>query len=104
MYDIFISYSHSHTGGKAEHLLTILENQGFANRVRLDRHNLVGRFDVEILRRIDNCKDFIIIVGEQTFSNVDPTHSPYYNRLANCSIDEFYTLVDTLPWALRSRR
>lgn len=100
MYDIFISYSHSHTAEKAEHLLTILENNGFANRVSLDKDNLVGRFDVELLRRIDNCKDFIIIIGEPTFRNLDPGHAPYYKLLANCPIDEFYTLLDSLPFKL----
>ena len=100
MYDIFISYSHSHTAEKAEHLLTILESQGFANRVSLDKDNLVGKFDVEILRRIDNCKDFIIVIGEQTFRNLNRDHAPYYQQLATCPIDEFYTLLDSLPFRL----
>ena len=100
MYDIFISYSHSHTAEKAEHLLTILESQGFANRVSLDKDNLVGKFDVEILRRIDNCKDFIIVIGEQTFRNLNPDHTPYYKLLASCPIDEFYSKLDLLPFRL----
>ena len=100
MYDIFISYSHSHTAEKAEHLLTILENQGFANKVSLDKDNLVGKFDVEILRRIDNCKDVIIIIGEQTFRNLNPEHAPYYKMLANCPIEDFYTLLETIPFRL----
>ena len=100
MYDIFISYSHSHTAEKAEHLLTILENRGFADKVSLDKDNLVGKFDVEILRRIDNCKDVIIVIGEQTFRNLNPDHAPYYKMLANCPIGDFYTLLETLPFRL----
>lgn len=100
MYDIFISYSHSHTAEKAEHLLTILESQGFADRVSLDKDNLVGKFDVEILRRIDGCKDFIIIIGEQNFRNLVPDHSSYYKQLANCPIEEIDLLLDSLPFRL----
>ena len=100
MYDIFISYSHSFTAEKAEHLYTILESHGFAGRVSLDKDNLSGKFDVEILRRIDNCKDLIIILSESTFSNLNHEHSSYYKQLSICPIEEFYPLLESLPFKL----
>ena len=44
-YPIFISYRHSDTADKAEHLLSLLEAAGYKNQVSFDRENLDGRFD-----------------------------------------------------------
>lgn len=60
-YDIFISYRRKETADKAEHLFTLFEHGGYKGRVSFDRENLDGRFDIEILKRLDNCKDFIVI-------------------------------------------
>ena len=69
-YSIFISYRHADTADKAEHLLTLLEAEGYKGRVSFDRENLDGQFDLEILQRLDNCTDFIVILGENTLNGI----------------------------------
>lgn len=89
IYDIFISYRRKETADKAEHLFTLFEHEGYKGRVSFDRENLDGRFDVEILRRLDNCKDFIVILSPETLSTLKEEDTGWYHRLAYCSIDEF---------------
>lgn len=88
-YDIFISYRRRETADKAEHLFTLFEHEGYKGRVSFDRENLDGRFDIEILNRLDNCKDFIVILSPDTLSAIRWEDTGWYNRLAYCTIDEF---------------
>ena len=88
-YDIFISYRRKETADKAEHLFTLLEHKGYEGQVSFDRENLDGRFDLEILKRLDDCKDFIVILAPDTLSSLKKEDSGWYHRLANCTIDEF---------------
>ena len=69
-YKIFISYRHDDTADKAEHLLSLLEASGYKGLVSFDRENLDGRFDLEIMRRLDACTDFIAIIGTSTLVNI----------------------------------
>ena len=91
-YPIFISYRHSDTADKAEHLLSLLEAAGYKNQVSFDRENLDGRFDLEILRRLDTCTDFIIILGTETLAHINDEEFEWYEQLATCNIDSFPTL------------
>lgn len=88
-YDIFISYRRKETADKAEHLFTLFEHEGYYDRVSFDRENLDGRFDIEILKRLDNCKDFIVILSHDTLSTLKEEETGWYHRLAYCTIDEF---------------
>ena len=88
-YDIFISYRRKETADKAEHLFTLFEHEGYKGRVSFDRENLDGRFDIEILKRLDNCKDFIVILSHGTLSTLKEEETGWYHRLAYCTIDEF---------------
>lgn len=88
-YDIFISYRRKETADKAEHLFTLLEHEGYNGQVSFDRENLDGRFDIEILKRLDNCKDFIVILAPETLSDLKRDETGWYHRLAYCTIDEF---------------
>ena len=96
-FDIFISYRHAYTADKAEHLLTLLENNGYRSRVSFDRDNLNSRFDIEILRRIDNCKDFIIVLSEGTFENISFAcfHSTSFIRCYIPAVNRFKQLIFT---------
>ena len=77
-FDIFISYRRKETADKAEHLFDLLEMAGYKGQVSFDRENLDGRFDLEILQRLDNCKDFIVVLAPD-----------WYEKLARCSVSEF---------------
>lgn len=89
LYPIFISYRHSDTADKAEHLLSLLESSGYRGRVSFDRENLSGRFDLEILKRLDACKDFIVILGPETLKFVKEDETKWYAQLATCKIEDF---------------
>ena len=88
-YDIFISYRRKETADKAEHLFTLLEHEGYRGRVSFDRENLDGRFDVEILKRLDDCKDFVVILAPDTLSCIKDKDTGWYHRLACCTTEEF---------------
>lgn len=88
-YNIFISYRRKETADKAEHLFTLLEHEGYQGRVSFDRENLDGRFDVEILKRLDNCEDFIVVLATDTLSDLEDEDTGWYHKLANCTIEEF---------------
>jgi len=88
-YDIFISYRHDSTAAKAEHLQSLLSYAGFAERVSFDKDNLRSRFDIELLRRIDECKDFVVVLGENSLNGLKSEDTEHYKKLALCSIEEF---------------
>ena len=92
-FDIFISYRRKDTGDKAEHLKDLLDKAGFENRVSFDRENLTGLFDVALARRIDTCKDFLLVIGKNSFNYTDDDFNPeqvaLYTYLATCSQADF---------------
>lgn len=62
-YDIFISYRRRGGFETAKHLYDLLTKDGY--RVSFDIDTLrSGDFDTELLRRIDECRDFILILNE----------------------------------------
>ena len=62
-YDIFISYRRRGGFETAKHLYDLLTKDGY--RVSFDIDTLRnGDFDTELLRRIDECRDFILILSE----------------------------------------
>lgn len=91
-YDIFISYRRRDTGDKAEHLKDLLDRQ-HKGRVSFDRENLTGLFDVALAQRIDHCKDFLLVVGKNSFNfnkeDSSPEQVELYNYLGSCTQTEF---------------
>ena len=88
-FDIFISYRRKETADKAEHLFDLLEMAGYKGQVSFDRENLDGRFDLEILQRLDNCKDFIVVLAPGTLTELNDEDTHWYEKLARCSVSEF---------------
>ena len=92
LYDIFISYRRKDTGDKAEHLKDLLDSK-YKGRISFDRENLTGLFDVALIRRIDKCKDFLLVVGKKSLSYEESDFSTeqveLYNHLATCTEEEF---------------
>ena len=88
-YDIFISYRRKETADKAEHLFSLLEMAGYKGQVSFDRENLDGRFDLEILQRLDYCKDFIVVLAPETLAELKEEDTHWYKKLAMCSVSEF---------------
>lgn len=65
-YDIFISYRREGGYDTAKHLYDLLARDGY--RVSFDIDTLTrGDFDISLLKRIDECKDFILIVDQHAF-------------------------------------
>ena len=93
-FDIFISYRRRDAGEKAEHLKDLLE-QDYKGRVSFDRENLTGIFDVALVERIDNCKDFILVLGKHSLEykeeNGDFSDGTVglYRYLASCTQEAF---------------
>ena len=91
-YDIFISYRRRDAGDKAEHLKDLLESK-YKGRISFDRENLTGLFDVALARRIDRCRDFLLVVGKNSLvfegKDFEQDQVELYNHLGACSQEEF---------------
>ena len=75
-YDVFISYRIEGGYETAKHLNDLLVRDGY--RVSFDIDTLRnGDFDTQLLERIEQCKDFILIVDAHAFDRtLDPTFDP----------------------------
>lgn len=75
-YDIFISYRRDGGYDTAKHLNDLLVRDGY--KVSFDIDTLrSGDFDTQLLGRIDQCKDFILIVDQHAFDRtLDPSFNP----------------------------
>ena len=82
-YDIFISYRREGGYDTAKHLNDLLVRDGY--RVSFDIDTLrSGDFDTQLLERIDQCKDFILIVDSHAFDRtLDPKFNPKSDWLRN---------------------
>ncbi len=91
-YDIFISYRRIGTGDKAEHLKDLLDPH-YGGRISFDRENLTGLFATALIDRIDNCKDFILVIGKSSFNfkpeDFEADTVSLYKYLASCTREEF---------------
>ena len=84
-YDIFISYRREGGYETAKHLYDLLTRDGY--KVSFDLDTLRnGDFDTELLLRIEQCKDFILIVNNKAFERtLDPT-SPKEKDWLRCEL------------------
>lgn len=98
-YDIFISYRRSDAGDKAEHLKDLLEPH-YKKRISFDRENFTGKFNVQLIERIDSVKDFLLVIGKNSFSYTDADRSNesvgFYNELTSLSQEDFARRIDEL--------
>lgn len=98
-YEIFISYRRKDTGDKAEHLKDLLESR-YKGRISFDRENLTGLFDVALARRIDGCKDFLLVMGKKSleFKEEDFAQKQVdlYTFLGTCNQSEFVQKIEEL--------
>lgn len=91
-YDIFISYRRRDAGDKAEHLKDLLEPY-YRNRISFDRENLSGKFNSQLIQRIDTVKDFLLVLGKNslryTAAECASNQVALYHELAMLSEEEF---------------
>lgn len=75
-YDIFISYRREGGYDTAKHLYDLLTRDGY--NVSFDIDTLRnGDFDIQLLSRIEQCRDFILIVDKNAFARtLDPNYNP----------------------------
>ena len=98
-YDVFISYRKKVSGDKPELLWQILEHSGYKSRVSFDKDNLIGEFNPNLVKRIDNCKDFILLIFPNTFDGCDSNNeaaAEFYKKLTNLPIEDFLKEVREL--------
>ena len=75
-YDIFISYRRDGGFETAKHLNDLLVRDGYTVSFDIDTLR-EGDFDVTLLKRIDQCVDFILVVDKHTFDRtLDPNFDP----------------------------
>ncbi len=98
-YDIFISYRRKGAGEKAEHLKDLLEPR-YKKRISFDRENLTGLFAPKLIKRIDNCKDFILVLAQDSFKYKEADFAKeeieLYTYLATCSQEAFEQKINKL--------
>lgn len=98
-FDIFISYRRRDAGDKAEHLKDLLEPH-YKKRISFDRENLTGKFNVQLIERIDAVNDFLLVIGKYSFNYSDKDRSDesvaFYNELTSLSQEDFARRIDEL--------
>lgn len=82
-YDIFISYRREGGYDTAKHLYDLLVRDNY--KVSFDIDTLRnGDFDTQLLKRVEQCKDFILIVDKHTFDRtLDPNFNPKNDWVQN---------------------
>lgn len=81
--DIFISYRRQGGYETAKHLYDLLSRDGYAVSFDIDTLRN-GDFDTELLKRIDECTDFIVILNRGAFDRcIDATLNPTTDWLRN---------------------
>ena len=84
-YDIFISYRREGGYDTAKHLNDLLVRDGY--RVSFDIDTLRnGDFDIQLYERIDQCKDFILIVDQHAFDRCLEPYSVPQNDWLRCEL------------------
>lgn len=97
--DIFISYRNSENRQKAEHLYTLLDRR-FPWQVSYEKESFTcGGWDEQILRRIDHCKDVIVLLTPETFSYAKEMDAAKYERWAQMSGEEVLREIEADPEA-----
>jgi hypothetical protein len=71
-YDIFISYRRIGGYETAKHLYDLLTHDGYAVSFDIDTLRN-GDFDLELLNRIDDCTDFILVLNQGAFDRTFET-------------------------------
>jgi hypothetical protein len=86
-YDIFISYRRKGGFATANHLYNLLKGDGYCVSFDIDTLRS-GNFDTELLKRIDECTDFILVLNPGAFDRcldpaIDKTNDWLRNELAH---------------------
>lgn len=76
VYDIFISYRRDGGGATAGRIYDSLTRDGYSVSYDVDTLR-EGRFDKQLLERIEQCQDFILVVDKNCFERtIDPSTNP----------------------------
>jgi len=80
-YDVFISYRREGGYDTAKHLNDLLLRDGYSVSFDIDTLRN-GDFDEQLYQRIDECKDFIVIIDPHAFDrSLDPLMDPKHDWL-----------------------
>lgn len=82
-YNIFISYRRDGGYDTAKHLYDLLTRDGYSVSFDIDTLRN-GDFDVELLKRIDECTDFILVLDKDAFKKtLDPKFKKVHDWMRN---------------------
>ena len=96
-FDIFISYRTSENKQKAEHLFTLIDGL-YRGQVSYDKESFGrGRWDEQILSRIDHCKDVIVLLTPETFAKAKEEDASKYKRWAQLPVEEAMREIEADP-------
>ena len=99
-YDVFISYRTVDTRLHASTLNFMINAKHPEWNVSFDHVNLYGEWPVELIRRVDNTKNVVVLVGENTFNfqsqQFEEQEVEFYRNLANAPIEEYKKQISEL--------
>lgn len=99
-YDIFISYRTKDTRLIASNLHYMIKTEHPEWNVSYDHANLYGEWPIELMHRIDNCRNLVVVIGKQTFiydsSDFDESTVDFYTNLACASLEEYKQRINEL--------
>ena len=82
-YDIFISYRRDGGYDTAKHLYDLLTRDGYSVSFDIDTLRN-GDFDIELLKRIDECTDFVLVLDKNAFKKtLDPKFRKEHDWMRN---------------------
>ncbi len=84
-YDIFISYRRDGGYDTAKHLYDLLVHDSYSVSFDIDTLRN-GNFDTQLLERIENCKDFILILSKNVFERTLDPECKRENDWVRCEI------------------
>ncbi len=72
----------------------------YKGRISFDRENLTGKFNVQLIERIDHVKDFLLVIGKNSLCYDDKDRSnesvDFYNELTSLSQEDFAKRINIL--------
>lgn len=93
-FDIFIAYRRSDCCGKAQHLYDLLQIY-YKKRIKFVIENFAVCLRTDLVYAAEHCKDYIIILGENSlqYSDINDNNDAYYKELCSLPYKQYLQTV-----------